>query len=471
MALVLYNTRTRREEPFVPLVAGKISMYVCGITVYDRCHVGHARSLVFFDAMVRYLRWRGYDVHFVRNITDIDDKIINRANERGEDWKALADRFIGEMHRDVAALGCAQPDLEPRATDHIAEMLELTKALESRGLAYDAGGGDMYFAVENFKKYGALSGRNLDDLLSGARVDIDERKKSPMDFALWKSAKPGEPSWPSPWGPGRPGWHLECSAMSVRYLGPTFDIHGGGEDLIFPHHENELAQSCGGYESDFVRYWVHHAFVRIDQEKMSKSLGNVFAIEDVLKEVEAEGLRLHLLSVHYRSPLDFSPAGIAESTKALVRAYETLARVEDAGIAIPAYGHESPEVAPLVEAMDADLNSARAVALLFDSVRDANRALDAGDAASAARSAGVVRAVGSAMGLFASRPAEFLERYNARGASRAGLDADAIEVLIAERNAARKSRDFARADAVRKELLDQGIVLEDGAGGTTWRRA
>jgi cysteinyl-tRNA synthetase len=471
MGLVLYNTRTRREEPFVPLVDGRISMYVCGITVYDRCHVGHARSLVFFDAMVRYLRWRGYDVHFVRNITDIDDKIINRANERGENWKELADRFIVEMHRDVAALGCAMPDLEPRATDHIPEMLALIQALESRGLAYDAGGGDMYFAVDKFRPYGALSGRNLDDLLSGARVDVDERKRSPMDFALWKSAKPGEPSWESPWGPGRPGWHLECSAMSMRYLGKTFDIHGGGEDLVFPHHENELAQSCGAHETDFVRYWTHHAFVRIDQEKMSKSLGNVFAIEDVLKEVEAEGLRLHLLSVHYRSPLDFSAAGIAESTKALVRVYETLARLEDKGLAIPEYGHASPEAAALVEAMDADLNTAKAVALLFDAVRDANRALDAGDAAAAARAAGMVKAVGAAMGLFSVRPSEFLERYNARGASKAGLSAEAIEALIAERTAARKAKDFKRSDAVRDELLAQGIVLEDGPGGTTWRRA
>jgi cysteinyl-tRNA synthetase len=349
-------------------------------------------------------------------------------------------------------------------------MLELIRALEANGLAYDAGGGDMYFAVEKFRAYGALSGRNLDDLLSGARVDIDERKRSPMDFALWKSAKPGEPFWPSPWGPGRPGWHLECSAMSMRYLGRTFDIHGGGEDLVFPHHENELAQSCGAYDTQFVRWWVHHAFVRIDQEKMSKSLGNVFAIEDVLKEVEAEGLRLHLLSVHYRSPLDFSPAGIAESTKALLRAYETLARIEEAGIATPKFGHESPEAAALVGAMDADLNTSRAVALLFDAVRDANRALDAGDPDTAAKAGGLIRAVGKAIGLFATRPAEFLERYNARGASKAGLSAEAIEGLIAERNAARKAKDFARADAARKQLLDQGIVLEDGPGGTVWRR-
>jgi cysteinyl-tRNA synthetase len=471
VALVLYNTRTRREEVFEPLVPGKISMYVCGITVYDRCHVGHARSLVFFDTMVRYLRWRGYDVTFVRNITDIDDKIINRARERGEDWKALADHFIGEMHRDVAALGCAAPDIEPRATDHIADMLDLVRALEERGLAYDAGGGDVYFNVEGFRAYGALSGRNLDDMLAGARVDIDERKRSPMDFALWKSAKPGEPSWPSPWGEGRPGWHLECSAMSMRYLGRTFDIHGGGEDLIFPHHENELAQSCGACDTEFVRTWVHHAFVRIDQEKMSKSLGNVFAIEDVLKEVEAEGLRLHLLSTHYRSPLDFSPAGIAESTRALVRAYETLARGDEAGLVDPAYTFESPGAAAIVEAMDADLNSAKAVGLLFESVREANRALDGGDNAAATHALGVVRAVGRALGLFPGRAADFLAAYNAKGASKAGLDAAAIDALVAERMAARKSRDFARGDAIRDELLAQGITLEDAPGGTVWRRS
>ncbi|HEY2775521.1 MAG TPA: cysteine--tRNA ligase [Candidatus Binatia bacterium] len=471
MSLVLYNTRTRREEPFVPLEPGRISMYTCGITVYDRCHVGHARSLVFFDTMVRYLRWRGFDVHFVRNITDIDDKIIHRASERGEPWKALTERYIADMHRDLAALGCAKPDLEPRATDHIAEMLELVRALEEKGLAYDAGGGDIYFAVESFRAYGALSGRNLDDLMAGARVDLDERKRSPMDFALWKSAKPGEPSWPSPWGEGRPGWHLECSAMSMRYLGRTFDIHGGGEDLIFPHHENELAQSAGAYDTTFARWWVHHAFVRIDQEKMSKSLGNVFAIEDVLREVEAEGLRLHLISVHYRTPLDFSPSGIAESTRALVRVYETLARVEEAGLAIPEYGPEAPEAAALVEVMDADLNTARAVALMFDAVRDANRAMDAGEGATASRAAGVIRAVGRALGLASESPAAFLERYNTRGASRAGLDPAAIEALIGERLAARKAKNFTRADSIRADLLQQGIVLEDGPAGTTWRRA
>ncbi|MBI5506908.1 MAG: cysteine--tRNA ligase [Deltaproteobacteria bacterium] len=471
MALVLYNTRSRREEVFEPLTPGKISIYVCGITVYDRCHVGHARSLVFFDTLVRYLRWRGYQVEFVRNITDIDDKIINRARERGESWKDLADRFIAEMHRDVAALGCVQPDIEPRATEHIGEMIELIAELERHGLAYAVGDGDVYFAVTGFARYGALSGRNLEEMQAGARVDVDERKRSPMDFALWKAAKPGEPWWPSPWGNGRPGWHLECSAMSMKYLGRVFDIHGGGEDLIFPHHENELAQSCGAYDTDFVRYWIHHAFVRIDQEKMSKSLGNAFAIEDVLKEVEAEGLRLHLLSVHYRSPLDFSAAGIAESTKALVRAYETLARADEAGVPRHEYGFDSPQAAPLVEAMDADFNTTRGVGILFEAARDANRALDAGDLARGAEAVGVMRAAGLGLGLLMRSPAEFLAGYNARGASQAGLAAADIERLIGERREARAAKNFKRADELRAELLAQGIVLEDGPGGTSWRRA
>ncbi|HYC53872.1 MAG TPA: cysteine--tRNA ligase [Candidatus Binatia bacterium] len=471
MGLVLYNTRSRREEPFEPLEAGKVSLYVCGITVYDRCHVGHARSLVFFDTLVRYLRWRGYEVRFVRNITDIEDKIINKALENGEDFRELTARYIESMHRDVAALGCQAPDLEPLATDHIGDMIELIAALEEKGIAYKVGEGDVYFSVEAFEPYGALSRRNLDDMLAGARVDIDERKKSPMDFALWKSVKEGEPAWPSPWGEGRPGWHLECSAMSMRYLGQVFDIHGGGEDLIFPHHENELAQSCGAHDTQFVRYWVHHAFVRIDQEKMSKSLGNAFAIEDVLAEVEAEGLRLHLLSTHYRSPLDFSPTGIAESTKALVRAYETLARVDDAEAEVPEYAYDSDGARPFLEAMDADLNTARAVGVIFEAVREANRALDAGDAEAAAKAAGLIRAAGRGLGLLTSVPADFLASYNQRAASAAGLSADQIEALIADRAAARARKDFARADEIRAELLAQGITLEDGGGKTTWRRS
>ncbi len=471
MALAFYNTKTRRKETFKPLVAGKVSMYVCGITVYDRCHVGHARSLIFFDSVVRYLRWRGYDVTFVRNITDIDDKIINRAAEKGQAWDELAAHYAEAMRRDGAALGCLPPDIEPLATDHIDEMLELIAKLESRGLAYAVGEGDVYFAVGEYDAYGALSGRDIDDLIAGARVDVDSRKRNPMDFALWKSAKPGEPSWPSRWGAGRPGWHLECSAMSSKYLGQPFDIHGGGEDLVFPHHENELAQSCGACAGEFVRYWLHHAFVRIDREKMSKSLGNVFAIEDVLGEVEAEGLRLHLLSTHYRSPLDFSPDGIAESTRALVRAYETMARAQEVGIDDPGYEFSSSEAAPIVEVMDDDFNSARAIGVGFEAVRELNRHLDAGDKQAARRALGLLRCSGAAIGLFGRDAREFLERFRLRAAGKSGVDPAEIDALIVERTEARKSKDFARADAIRDELIERGVILEDGAQGTSWKLA
>ncbi|MFQ5478059.1 MAG: cysteine--tRNA ligase [Candidatus Binatia bacterium] len=469
MALQFYNTKTRTKDTFEPLIEGRVSMYVCGVTVYDRCHVGHARSLIFFDAVVRYLRWRGYDVEFVRNITDIDDKIINRAHETGTAWDELAGRFIDSMHADLDALGCLHPDREPRATEHIDEMHELVAALEKRGLAYVVGEGDVYFSVGDYNAYGSLSGRNLDDMLAGARVDVDSRKRGPMDFALWKAAKEGEPSWPSPWGPGRPGWHLECSAMSTKYLGQPFDIHGGGEDLIFPHHENEMAQSCGASGGDFVRYWLHHAFVRIDQEKMSKSLGNVFAIEDVLKEVEAEGLRLNLLSTHYRSPLDFSGDGIAESTRALIRVYETLARAKESNVGSPEYSWRSPEIAPLMEAMDDDFNTAKAVALAFDATRELNRALDAGDPGAASAALGVIEATGDALGMFRQDAAAYLEAYRRRAASGSGVDTEEIERLVAERTAARMAKDFAAADRVRDELVALGVTVEDGPEGTTWK--
>ena len=469
MGLKIYNTMTRAEEPFVPLVPGKASIYVCGITVYDFCHVGHARSLIFFDSFVRYLRWRGYDVTFVRNITDIEDKIIARAAERGEPWDALASRFAEAMREDAAALGCLPPDIEPLATAHIPEMLEIIRALEAKGLAYHVGDGDVYFSCGDYARYGALSHRDPDELMAGARVDVDQRKKNPMDFALWKGTKPGEPSWQSPWGPGRPGWHIECSAMSVKYLGQPFDIHGGGEDLIFPHHENECAQSSGATGGDFVRYWIHHAFVRIDREKMSKSLGNVFTIRDTLAQIEAEGLRLHLLSTHYRSPLDFSIDGVTESTRALLRAYETLARAAEAGVKDPGYTFESKEVLELLEVMDDDLNTARAVGIAFDAVRDVNRALDAGRPADAARSVGLLRAAGAGLGLFQQPAAEFLAKFRHRGAARSGITAAEVEALIAERAAARKARDFARADQIRAQLAERGVTLEDGAGGTTWK--
>lgn len=471
MALAFYNTRTRKKELFEPGEPGKIRMYVCGITVYDHCHVGHARSLIYFDTVVRYLRWRGYEVHFVRNITDIDDKIINRAIEEGRSWDELASHFTEEMRKDALALGCLLPDVEPKATDHIDEMLSLIGQLEERGLAYKVGEGDVYFSVGDYKDYGALSGRNLDDMVAGARVEVDARKKMPMDFALWKSVKPGEPSWPSPWGPGRPGWHLECSAMSTKYLGQPFDIHGGGEDLIFPHHENEMAQSSGATGEPFVRYWLHHAFVRIDREKMSKSLGNVFNIKDVLGQIEAEGLRLHLLQTHYRSPLDFSADGIADSTRALVRAYETLARAEEVGVSDPGYTYESPEVASILEAMDDDFNTAKAIGICFESVRELNRLLDSGDLDAARKAVGMVRAAGATSGLFLRKASEFLEYHRTRTAGRSGVDPEEIDALIGERNEARKSKNFARADEIRDTLAEGGVVLEDGADGTTWKLA
>ena len=472
MGLAFYNTRSRRKEQFKPLTDGKVRIYVCGVTVYDRCHVGHARSLIFFDTVVRYLRWRGYEVSFVRNITDIDDKIIQRAARDGVAWNEISEKYAELMRRDTAALGCLQPDIEPKATDHIAEMIALVRELEGRGLAYVVGDGDVYFSVGDFKDYGALSGRDLEDLMAGARVEVDARKKSPMDFALWKSSKPGEPAWPSPWGEGRPGWHLECSTMSTKYLGQPFDIHGGGEDLVFPHHENELAQSCGAKgvpPEGFVRYWLHHAFVRIDREKMSKSLGNVFAIEDVLKEVEAEGLRLHLVSTHYRSPLDFTPDGIQESTRALLRAYETIARAEEAGVEAKPPTAGSDAAAPIVEVMDDDFNTPKAVAIAFESVREVNRALDAGDKVAARLALASIRGVGECLGLFGRPAAHFLEDYNRRHAGKSGVDPAEIDRLVAERTAARKGKDFARADAIRKELADRGIVLEDSPGGTSWR--
>jgi cysteinyl-tRNA synthetase len=328
MSLTLHNTLSGKLEPLTPIVPNTIGLYVCGVTVYDRCHVGHARSLVFFDTVVRYLRFAGYAVKFVRNITDIDDKIIKRAQEETIPSEELASRYIGTFRADVAALGCLQPDIEPRATDHIPEMLELIRALERRGIAY-AADGDVYCAVGKIAGYGKLSKRKVDELIAGARVEVGERKQAPLDFALWKAAKPGEPFWESPWGPGRPGWHLECSAMSTKYLGQPFDLHGGGEDLIFPHHENEIAQSEGATGTPFVKHWLHHAFVRINEEKMSKSLGNFLTIEDILRRVPSEALRLFLVSTHYRSPVDFSDQSLIDAQRGCARLHETLARLEE----------------------------------------------------------------------------------------------------------------------------------------------
>jgi cysteinyl-tRNA synthetase len=482
MALVLHNTLSGRPEPLTPIVPGAVGLYVCGVTVYDRCHVGHARSLVFFDTVVRYLRFAGYQVRFVRNITDIDDKIIKRAQEETIPSEELASRYIGTFRADVAALGCLQPDIEPRATDHIPEMLELIAALEKRGLAY-AAAGDVYCSVNKIADYGKLSKRKLDELIAGARVEVGERKREALDFALWKGVKPGEPFWESPWGPGRPGWHLECSAMSTKYLGQPFDLHGGGEDLIFPHHENEIAQSEGATGVPFVRHWIHHAFVRINEEKMSKSLGNFLTIEDILRRVPSEALRLFLVSTHYRSPVDFSDQSLIDAQRGCARLHETLARVEEkiGGAAGPAGAAErAPALDTLpasvrpfheqfVAAMDDDLNAARALGVVFDEVREINRLLDAGSERRplVAHHASFAR-LGGVLGVLRHPARSYLDAEKGRHLAAAGLDVTGIERLIGERVAARKAKDFKRSDAIRDELLARGVVLKDSAEGTTW---
>ncbi len=482
MALVLHNTLAGKQEPLSPLVPGKVGLYVCGVTVYDRCHVGHARSLVFFDTLVRYLRFTGYAVTFVRNITDIDDKIIKRAAEETIPSEELASRYIGTFRADVAALGCLQPDIEPRATDHVPEMLDLIAQLEKRGIAY-ASAGDVYCAVGRIPGYGKLSKRKLDDLIAGARVEVGERKRADLDFALWKGVKPGEPFWESPWGPGRPGWHLECSAMSTKYLGQPFDLHGGGEDLIFPHHENEIAQSEGATGTPFVKHWIHHAFVRINEEKMSKSLGNFLTIEEILKRVPSEALRLFLVATHYRSPVDFSDQSLIDAQRACARLHETLARVEEkigAAAVAPRGADRAPELATLpasvrpfheqfVAAMDDDLNSARGLGVVFDEVREINRLLDAGgDAATVAEHHGNFSRLGGVLGVLRHPATSYLDAEKGRHVAGAGVDVADIERLIGERTAARQAKDFKRSDAIRDELLARGVVLKDGAGGTTW---
>ncbi len=472
----IYNSLKRRKEEFEPLDPGRVGMYACGVTVYDLCHIGHARSLVVFDVIFRYLRYRGFEVTFVRNFTDIDDKIINRSNERGISWKELADKYIEEFYVDMDRLGLLRPTVEPRATEHIGEIIDLVRRLEEKGLAYEVDG-DVYYRLEAFKGYGRLSGKNVADLLSGARVEVDDRKESPLDFALWKKSKPGEPSWPSPWGEGRPGWHIECSAMSQKYLGETFDIHGGGKDLIFPHHENEIAQSEGASGKPLARFWVHNGFVNIDQEKMSKSLGNFLTIRELLSEVHPEILRFFVISSHYRSPIDFSRENVAAAAAGLERLYQSLERL--AGAAGPAPAAQACALderlaawrKAFVEAMDDDFNSAAAVAVLFEASREINRWLDEDRVAAgeAARVMAVFRELGGVLGLFGEEPAAFLK--GASGSPGADEPAEAeIEALIAERTAARAARNWAEADRIRDLLAERGIVLKDSAAGTTWQR-
>jgi len=462
--LQVTNNLTKRKEPFRPIDPQRVRMYVCGMTVYDYCHIGHARVMVVFDVVNRYLRKIYGDEHvtYVRNITDIDDKIIKRANESGEPFTALTDRFIGFMNEDADALGVQRPDQEPRATLHIREIIDMIAALVERGYAYAAANGDVYYDVSRFETYGQLSGKNIEDLRAGERVAVDDAKDDPLDFVLWKAAKPGEPSWESPWGAGRPGWHIECSAMSTQALGTHFDIHGGGLDLQFPHHENEIAQSEGACGCKFVNYWLHNGFVRVDNEKMSKSLGNFFTIRDVLKKYDAEVVRYFILSSHYRSPLNYSDQHLDNAKNALTGLYTALR-----GLSLPPSADEASGdyAGRFYRAMDDDFNTPEALAVLFELVREANR-LRAADERAAAAHGALLKRLAGVLGLLQRDAQAFLQG----GAAGGGLaDAD-IEQLIAQRLAARQAKDWATSDRIRDELKQQGIVLEDGAGGTTWRR-
>ncbi len=470
MALRFYNTLTGKDEEFVPLIPGTARMYVCGVTVYDRSHIGHARALVAFDVIYRYLQFSGYEVTFVRNFTDVDDKIINRANERGISAQELTETYIQEFNTDMQALRCLPPTHEPRATQHIPDMIALIQELEAKELAYSVDG-DVYYAVDRFADYGKLAHRHLEDMSAGARVQVDERKHHPMDFALWKASKPGEPAWPSPWGEGRPGWHIECSAMSSKYLGQPFDIHGGGADLIFPHHENEIAQSEGAKSCALARYWLHNGMVTVEQEKMSKSLGNFLTIGDALKKVSTpEVLRQVLLSSHYRMALDFSTQKMTDAEKGLTRIYETLARADAASgdDRIVDGPDDSALVSRFRAAMDDDCNTPRALGVIFDGVRELNRELDAGHLETVAEARRDLAKIGNVLGFLGESPEQFLQQQQQSGLAEASLTPEAIEALIAERTAARKSKDFQRADEIRDGLADQGIVLKDSPTGTTW---
>jgi len=491
MSLRVYNTLTGKKEDFVPQVPGKVSMYVCGVTVYDHCHIGHARANVVFDVIFRYLRHSGFEVTYVRNYTDVDDKIINRANREGVDFREITERFIAEFDRDMNQLGVAAPTCQPKATEHIDDIIRIVQTLVDKGFAYPSGG-DVYFNVEKYHDYLKLSKRNLDDMKAGARIEVDERKTHPMDFVLWKEAKPGEPSWDSPWGKGRPGWHIECSAMSMRFLGETIDIHGGGKDLVFPHHENEIAQSEAATGRPFVKYWLHNGFVNINSEKMSKSLGNFFTIKEVLERYDAEALRFFLITAHYRSPLDFSDQNVTEAEAGLDRIYSALARIDEvaAGVsgeqlAVAAANLNEAEQDLLEkvenfptrfrEAMDDDFNTAQVLGNIFDLVRSVNRALaESGKISKSlkgilAQARRALDEAGEVLGIFRTPADVYLERARERKIAEMGISRDEIEALIEERAAARKARDFARSDEIRDSLLARNIVLLDSPQGTTWR--
>ena len=460
-ALKIYNTLARDKVAFIPIEPGRVKMYVCGMTVYDFCHLGHARVMVVFDMVQRWLRAQGYQVTYVRNITDIDDKIIRRAVENGESISQLTDRYIAAMNEDADALGVQRPDHEPRATAYVPQMLSLIGKLETHGLAYQASDGDVNFSVRDFNGYGRLSGKSLDDLRAGERVDVATTKRDPLDFVLWKSSRADEPDevkWPSRWGSGRPGWHIECSAMSCELLGEQFDIHGGGQDLQFPHHENEIAQSEGAHGHRFVNYWMHNGFVRVDDEKMSKSLGNFFTIREVLKKFDPEVVRFFILRAHYRSPLNYSDVHLDDARSALTRLYTALKDTEADNQPLD---WEEPHAQRFAEAMNDDFNTPIAIACLFDLVTAVNR----DKSPVLARQ---LKALGGVIGLLSRQPQAFLQGRSAGG----GLSDEEVSVQIAARAQAKKDKQFADADRIRAELLEQGIVLEDKPGGITeWRRA
>jgi len=472
MTLRIYNTLTKRKEEFTPLEEGKVRLYVCGPTVYSQSHIGHARSAVSFDVIYRYLRHLGYDVTYTRNYTDIDDKIIKRANNDNEDWKVIAERYIESFDTDMAALRVELPSRRPRATQSIDKIIELIETLIKKGYAY-AVGADVFYSVRKFKGYGKLSGKNIEDLESGARVEIDARKKDPLDFALWKSSKPDEPWWESPWGNGRPGWHIECSAMCLEYLGETIDIHGGGKDLIFPHHENEIAQSEAATGKPFARYWVHNGFVNIEKEKMSKSLGNILNISDALSKNSAESIRLFLLSSQYRSPIDYTADTLTESEAKAERFYRTVKRIEEAGGGKAAPSEESynKKIADFEAAMNDDFNTAAAIGKVFEEVAEVNRLLDrvkkkktAPPLEELGATVGFFKEVSTVLGVFARTPTEYFSDIK----ERAGIDSAEIEGLIKERLAARAAKNFAKADEIRDRLSDKNILLEDREGETFW---
>ncbi len=455
--LKIYNTLTRNKEVFKSIRENSVRMYVCGMTVYDFCHLGHARVMVIFDMVRSWLRSSGYDVVYVRNITDIDDKIINRANENQETFLDLTQRYIRAMNDDAAALGVSLPDFEPKASDNIPGMIVLIERLFEKGLAYAGSNGDVYYSVNKFKGYGRLSGKSLEDLRAGERVDVNLDKRHPMDFVLWKAAKPGEPSWISPWGEGRPGWHIECSAMSERYLGAHFDIHGGGQDLQFPHHENEIAQSEGAHDHEFVNYWMHNGFVRVDDQKMSKSLGNFFTVREILSKYDAEVIRFFILRAHYRSPLNYSDTHLDDAKSGLTRLYTSLKDIT--------LDYDSHEVnwgdyraKKFREALDDDLNTPEAMSVLFDLASDLNRERNVVTAA-------LLKGLAGILGLLAREPSEFLQ-------AGAGAEISTVEIdaMIKQRNEARKNKNFDEADELRDHLLKAGVILEDASGITTWRR-